>query len=239
MTSRVVVITGAQGGIGAELVRAFTATGDTVESLDLVEGFDVSDRAACDAEIDRILRDRGRVDVLCNNAGIGASGDVLCTTAEEWRRVFDVNVIGAANMTAAVLPSMRAARRGAIVNTCSIVASVGFVDRVVYSASKGALLAMTRAIAADEAARGIRVNAVSPATVDGPWVRRNAEASGDSERFLTAMRRRQPLEELISPAEVARAVLFLADRDSQLTAVNLPVDGGSLGVRLIDLPANG
>ncbi len=233
MTPRVVLVTGSEGGIGTEIVRAFREAGEFVEGLDQVHGFDVADEVACREAVARVLARHGRVDVLCNNAGVGATGDVVNATAEEWQRVFAVNVFGAANMAAAVLPAMRVARSGAIVNICSILATIGFVDRVVYSASKGALLAMTRAIAADEAANGIRVNAVSPATVDGPWVRRNAEASGDSIGFLEAMRRRQPTGELISAAEVARAVRFLADPGSQLTGIDLLVDGGTSGLRVV------
>ncbi|MQA04459.1 MAG: SDR family NAD(P)-dependent oxidoreductase [Streptosporangiales bacterium] len=126
--------------------------------------FDVADPAGCRKAVAEILARHGRVDVLCNNAGVGAAGDAVEATAEDWQRVFAVNVYGAAHMTAAVLPAMREAGRGVIVNTCSVAATVGLPDRVVYSASKGALLALTRAVAADEIHHGIRVNAVSPGT---------------------------------------------------------------------------
>ncbi|WP_269813871.1 SDR family NAD(P)-dependent oxidoreductase [Jiangella endophytica] len=234
MNARVVVVTGAVGGIGTEITKAFEELGDVVVGLDIASGFDVTDPAACRQATREILDRHGRVDVLCNNAGVGAAGDVVSAEPEDWQLVFAVNVLGAAHMTAAVLPSMRAAGSGAIVNTCSIVASVGFADRVVYSASKGALLAMTRAIAADEARRGIRVNSVSPATVDGPWVRRNAGLSSDPEQFLRSMRRRQPLGQLISAGAVARAVTYLADPDLEVSGIDLPVDGGLSGIRLTD-----
>ena len=234
MAERVVVVTGSAGGIGAEIVRAFTTLGDFVEGLDRVDGFDVADPAACHEAVATIVDRHGCIDVLCNNAGVGAAGDVVDAAPSDWQRVFAVNVFGAAHLTAAVLPAMRAKGRGAIVNTCSIVASVGFADRVVYSASKGALLAMTRAMAADEAQCGIRVNAVSPATVDGPWVARNADAAGDRDSFLEQMRRRQPIGEFISSAEVARAVVFLAHPETQLTGVDLRVDGGVSGLRIVE-----
>jgi 2-keto-3-deoxy-L-fuconate dehydrogenase len=213
-------------------VAAFEGLGDTVEGIDSVDGTDIADPEACRKIVRAILGRHGRIDVLCNNAGVSAAGDAVQATPDDWHRVFAVNVFGAANMTAAVLPSMREARSGVIVNTCSVVATVGLPDRVVYSSSKGALLAMTRAVAADEVGRGIRVNSVSPATVDGRWVRHNAEASGDPEAFLTAMRERQPTGELISSTAVARSITFLADPAIRLTGIDLAVDGGLTGLRI-------
>ncbi len=229
---RIVIVTGGRGGIGAEIVAAFEALGDHVEVFDRVDGLDITDRAACERAVAEVIARHGRVDVLCNNAGVGAAGTVTDATPDDWERVLGVNVVGAANMAAAVLPSMRAARSGVIINTCSIAATVGLVDRVAYSASKGALAAMTRAMAADEAAHGIRVNSVSPATVDGPWVRRNAAAAPDPEAFLAAMRRRQPSNDLIHPQAVARAITWLADPLGGLTGVDLPVDGGMTAMQL-------
>ena len=150
MPERVVVVTGSSGGIGSAIVDRFTAAGDIVVGLDLLDGVDVSQPDDCAAAAARIIAEHGRIDVLCNNAGIGATGDVVASSPEDWQRVFAVNVFGVANMSRAVLPAMRAAGRGAVVNTCSVVASVGLVDRAVYSASKGAVLALTRAMAADE-----------------------------------------------------------------------------------------
>src|SRR4029078_735822 len=105
---------------------------------------------------------------LCNSAGVTDVVDVVSSTRDEWEQVFAVNVFGVANVSRAFLPAMRAAGRGAIVNTCSVVASVGLVDRAVYGASKGAVLALTKAMAVDEIAHGIRVNCVSPGTVLRP-----------------------------------------------------------------------
>ncbi|MEP6625382.1 MAG: SDR family NAD(P)-dependent oxidoreductase, partial [Acidimicrobiia bacterium] len=147
MPDRVVVVTGASGGIGSAIGAAFTALGDIVVGLDLLDGFDVTDPSACTEASARIERDHGRIDVLCNNAGISAVGDVVQSTPEEWERVFAVNVFGAANMSRAIVPTMRAAGTGVIVNTCSVVASVGLVERAVYGASKGAVLALTKSLA--------------------------------------------------------------------------------------------
>jgi NAD(P)-dependent dehydrogenase (short-subunit alcohol dehydrogenase family) len=233
MTGRVVVVTGSSGGIGAAIVRRFAASGATTIGLDLLDGFDVTDPAACDAAAEHILSEHGRVDVLCNNAGVGAVGDVVASTPADWQRVFAVNVYGVANMCRAILPAMRSAGDGAIVNTCSVVASVGLVERAVYSASKGAVLALTRAMAADEVRHGIRVNCVSPGTVASPWVERVVAAADDPDATLEALRRRQPLGRLVSCDEVATAVEYLADPASFTTGTDILLDGGTTGVRLV------
>lgn len=231
--ARVVVVTGAAGGIGTALVDVFEQAGDVVVGLDLEWGFDVRDPEACRIEAGRIHEEHGRIDVLCNNAGVGAVGDVVDAPVEDWQRVFAVNVFGLAHLSAAVLPYMRAAGVGAIVNTCSIVADVGLVERAVYSASKGAVLALTRAMAADEAHRGIRVNCVSPGTVDGPWVRRLIDGSDDPAATLAGLEARQPLGRLVGPEEVAAAVLHLAAPTTYTTGQELVLDGGITGIRLL------
>ncbi|HEX9260818.1 MAG TPA: SDR family oxidoreductase [Acidimicrobiales bacterium] len=230
---RVVVVTGSAGGIGREIVARFERDGDVVVGLDVVDGFDVSDPAACDAAAQRVLAEHGRIDVLCNNAGIAAVGDVVVATPEEWERVFAVNVFGAAYLSRAVLPAMRAAGRGAIVNTCSVAAVVGLVERAVYSASKGALLALTRAMAADEVATGVRINCVCPGTVDGPWIRRVASARPDPAAAIAALESRQPLGRLVAAHEVADAIAYLASDTCYTTGAELLLDGGITGVRIV------
>jgi 2-keto-3-deoxy-L-fuconate dehydrogenase len=234
MSGRVVVVTGSSGGIGSAIVDRFSAAGDLVVGLDLVDGVDISRPEDCAAAITRIIADHNRIDVLCNNAGVGATGDVVASSLEEWQRVFAVNVFGVANMSRAVLPSMRFAGRGTVVNTCSVVASVGLVDRAVYSASKGAVLALTRAMAADEIRYGIRVNCVSPGTVASPWVERTVAALPDPEAGFEALRRRQPLGRMVSCDEVAAAVVYLADDNTFTTGADFLLDGGITGVRLVD-----
>lgn len=233
MTGRVVIVTGTSGGIGSAIAAEFEALGDTVVGLDIVEGFDVTDPHQCKAVATRVDREHGHIDVLCNNAGIGAVGDVTQATIDEWQRVFAVNVFGIAHLSAAVLPAMRRVGRGAIVNTCSVAADVGLIERAVYSASKGAVLGLTRAIAADEADNGIRVNCVSPGTVDGPWVRRLIDNSDDPAATRSALERRQPLGRLVAPEEVAKAVAFLAAETTFTTGQDLLLDGGITGVRIV------
>jgi NAD(P)-dependent dehydrogenase (short-subunit alcohol dehydrogenase family) len=233
MAQRVVVVTGARGGIGSAITDAFTALGDTVVGLDLLDGFDVTDAHACADAAARVEAEHGAVDVLCNNAGIAAVGDVVTSTPAEWERVFAVNVFGVANMSRAFLPAMRAAGTGAIVNTCSVVASVGLVDRAVYGASKGAVLALTKAMAADEVGHGIRVNCVSPGTVWSPWVERLTQETTDPDAAVEALRRRQPLGRMVSCEEVAAAVVYLAAPTTFTSGADFLLDGAITGVRIV------
>ena len=233
MAQRVIVVTGARGGIGRAIVDAFTAIGDRVIGLDLLDGFDVTDANACTEAAARIEAEHGAVDVLCNNAGIAATGDVVASTPDEWERVFAVNVFGVANMSRAFLPAIRAAGRGAVVNTCSVVASVGLVERAVYGTSKGAVLALTKAMAADEIVHGIRVNCVSPGTVWSPWVERLVEATPDPVAAEEALRRRQPLGRMVSCDEVAAAIVYLSAPTTFTTGADFLLDGGITGVRIV------
>ncbi len=233
MGGRVVVITGAAGGIGSAMMAAFAAAGDVTVGLDLADGFDVTDPQQCVDTADRVVAEHGRIDVLCNNAGISAIGDVVQSTPDEWHRVFAVNVFGIANMSRAVIPHMRASGGGAIVNTCSIVATVGLVQRAVYGASKGAVLGLTKAMAADEVQHGIRVNCVSPGTVESPWVQRLVAATADPAATHDALRRRQPMGDLVSCEAVADAVVYLAAPTTFTTGTELLLDGGISGVRIV------
>lgn len=234
MAKRIVLVTGSAGGIGTAVAKRFSDVGDIVIGLDLVDGFDVTDPAACTAAVAQVVERHGQIDVLCNNAGVGAVGDVVDATSEDWHRVFAVNVFGIANMSRAVLPVMRSASTGTIVNTCSIAATVGLAQRAVYSASKGAVLSLTKAMAADEIKFGIRVNSVSPGTVFSPWVARLLAGSPDPVVALDALRRRQPLGRLVSCDEAADAVFYLAAETTFTTGADFLLDGGISGVRLVD-----
>jgi NAD(P)-dependent dehydrogenase (short-subunit alcohol dehydrogenase family) len=228
------LVTGSAGGIGAVTADLFRAHGDVVLGLDLANGFDVTDRAACEGAVRDVVATHGRIDVLCNIAGVGAVGDVVDASEADWQHVFGVNVFGVANMSRAVLPTMRAAGRGAIVNACSVAASVGLVERAVYSASKGAVLALTKAMAADEVKHGVRVNCVSPGTVKSPWVERLVAATPDPDRTMEALRRRQPMGRLVGCDEVAEAICYLAAPTTFTTGADFLLDGGITSVRLVD-----
>jgi NAD(P)-dependent dehydrogenase (short-subunit alcohol dehydrogenase family) len=151
----------------------------------------------------------------------------------EWARVLDVNVTGMARVTRAALPHLRRSAHPAVVTMCSAVAFVGVRQRALYSASKGAVLGLTLAMAADFAAEGIRVNAVAPGTADTPWVARLLDAADDPEAAAAALRARQPLGRLVTAEEVALAVASLASPlAGSTTGAVLRVDGGMTSVRL-------
>ncbi|MEV6492356.1 SDR family oxidoreductase [Actinoplanes sp. NPDC051633] len=229
----VAVVTGSASGIGAATAALLTSRGATVEGLDKATGCDVTDPESVEAGINRIVVTQGRIDVLVNNAGIGAQGDVAANPDDEWRRVFDVNVLGMARVSRAALPHLRRSEHAAIVNLCSIVALIGLPNRALYAASKGAVAALTLAMAADHVHEGIRVNAVIPGTADTPWVGRLLEATDDPDAARAALVARQPIGRLVSADEVANAIAYLASPLSgSTTGTLLPVDGGVVGVRV-------
>ncbi|WP_305784596.1 SDR family NAD(P)-dependent oxidoreductase [Symbioplanes lichenis] len=243
----VAVVTGGGSGIGAAVTAAFRARGARVAVLDLEPGApadgilpvvaDVADRSSLERAAELVATELGGADILVNNAGISAVGTVEANDDAEWQRVLDVNVVGIARTTAAFLPYLRRSPHPAIVNTSSIAALAGLPQRVLYSASKGAVHAMTLALATDLVGEGIRVNCVAPGTVDTPWVARllarTDDPAGEKERLAA----RQPTGRLVTAAEVAEAVAYLADPASAATTgMSLAVDGGMSGLRL---PARG
>jgi 2-keto-3-deoxy-L-fuconate dehydrogenase len=171
--------------------------------------------------------------VVVNNAGIGAAGDVAANADDEWARVLDVNVVSIARVTSAALPHLLRSEHAVVVNTCSAAALVGIPNRALYSASKGAVAALTLAMAADHVRDGIRVNAVAPGTADTPWVGRLLAASDDPEQAAEALRARQPLGRLITAEEVAHAIASLASPlGASTTGAILRVDGGMTSLRI-------
>jgi NAD(P)-dependent dehydrogenase (short-subunit alcohol dehydrogenase family) len=239
----VAAVTGGASGLGAAIARRLTADGARVAVLDrdvsdppegtLAVQADVTDDASVRAAIDRVLQEWGRLDVLVNNAGIGAQGTVADNPDEEWHRVLDVNLLGIVRATRAALPALRRSPSAAIVNTGSIAATAGLPQRAAYSASKGAVHALTRAMAADHLAEGIRVCAVAPGTADTPWVGRLLERADDPAAERAALEARQPHGRLVSADEVAGAVAYLASpRSTSTTGIVLAVDGGMQELRL-------
>jgi len=216
----VAVVTGGASGIGAAVVRELVAQGARVAVLDLDPAgaepgtlavrTDVADDASVRAAVDQVLAELGRLDVLVNNAGIGAQGTVADNDDGEWLRVLDVNVLGIVRTSRAALPALRRSPAAAIVNTGSIAATAGLPQRALYSASKGAVLALTRAMAADHLAEGIRVNCVNPGTADTPWIGRLLASADDPQSERAALEARQPHGRLVSAGEVATAVAYLA-----------------------------
>jgi 2-keto-3-deoxy-L-fuconate dehydrogenase len=239
----VAVVTGGGSGIGAAVTAELRARGARVGVLDLDPGAaaehvlpvvaDVADRASLEQAAARVADEFGGIDILINNAGISAVGTVEDNDDDEWARVLDVNVVGIARTTAAILPYLRQSSCGAIVNTSSIAATAGLVQRALYCASKGAVHALTLAMAADLVPEGIRVNCVAPGTVDTPWVARLLARTDDPAAERARLEARQPTGRLVTAQEVATAVAYLASPDSgATTGMSLAVDGGMSGLRL-------
>ncbi|MFE7157438.1 SDR family NAD(P)-dependent oxidoreductase [Streptomyces sp. NPDC057636] len=237
------LVTGGASGIGRATAELLTARGASVAVLDLDPGSldkplrgytaDVSDDASVRAAVAAAVADLGGLDILVNNAGIGAQGTVEDNDDDQWHRVLDVNVLGIVRTTRAALPHLRDSAHAAIVNTCSIAATAGLPQRALYSASKGAVYSLTLAMAADHVREGVRVNCVNPGTVDTPWVGRLLSAAPDPAAERAALASRQPTGRLVSAAEVAGAVAYLASPLSgATTGTALAVDGGMQGLRL-------
>ncbi|MFF7285894.1 SDR family NAD(P)-dependent oxidoreductase [Streptomyces griseorubiginosus] len=237
------VVTGGASGIGRAVAERLAERGANVAVLDLdpsgvhapLTGIraDVSDDAGVRAAVAEAAEQLGGLDILVNNAGIGAVGTVEDHTDEQWHRVLDVNVVGMVRVTRAALPHLRRSAHASVVNVCSIAATAGLPQRALYSATKGAVLSLTLAMAADHVREGIRVNCVNPGTVDTPWVSRLLDGADDPEAERAALNARQPLGRLVTADEVAAAVLYLAGPSAgSVTGTALAVDGGMQGLRL-------
>jgi NAD(P)-dependent dehydrogenase (short-subunit alcohol dehydrogenase family) len=225
-------VTGAGSGIGTAVARRLAADGAEVILADLaLEPVEVLAREIGGHPLQLDVRDEQQVavamdgvDVLVNVAGIGSTTTAPDTPLDVWENVFAVNARGTFLCCKHAIPGMAERRAGSIVNIASVAALVGFRNRAAYCASKGAVVALTRALALDHVADGIRVNAVCPGTVDSPWVRRLVEDAGES---LDALRARQPMGRLGLPEEVADAVAYLAsDAAAFVTGTALVIDGG-------------
>lgn len=238
----VAIVTGGASGIGLATALALVDRGARVAVFDLVpevpaplEGFavDVADRRSVEAAVAAVGERFGRIDIVVNNAGIGAAGTVADNADAEWARVLDINVIGVARVSSAALPWLRESPAAAIVNTSSIAAQSGLPLRALYSASKGAVLALTRAMATDHVRQGIRVNCVCPGTAATPWVERLLAASDDPAAELAALNARQAIGRLVTAEEVAHAICYLASPLSgSTTGTALDVDGGATHLRV-------
>ena len=246
---RTVVVTGGGSGIGRACARAFAEEGARVAIVDsdpaggeaaaaevrsaggeaMIRVSDVSDAQAVDADARAVLSAWGRIDVLVTSAGWSCGGTVTTTAPADWARVFKVNVDGTWLWARAVLPSMQAAKRGAIVTITSQLAIAGGHHNSAYIASKGAVIALTRTMALDFVADGIRVNAVAPGATQTPMIERAFSRAPDPAAARANSARRHAMGRLAQPDEVAAAVLFLAsDAAGFVTGTVMPVDGGWL-----------
>jgi NAD(P)-dependent dehydrogenase (short-subunit alcohol dehydrogenase family) len=242
-TGLVAVVTGAGSGIGLAVAQHFHDNGAKVYGLDLQEGSmspyahfincDIGDPASVSSAFAALAKQTQVIDILANNAGVGATGTVEDASEEDWHKVLNINVVGTSRVSAAAIPLLRKSKSPAIVNTCSIAATAGIPKRAVYSASKGAIMSLTLAMAADHVKEGIRVNCVNPGTSDTPWVARLLSQAKDPAAERAALEARQPMGRLVSADEVASAIAYLASpRQASTTGTILAVDGGMQGLRL-------
>ena len=232
-----VVVTGAGSGIGFETARQFVDQGALVVAADIdvravptgcvAIPVDVSEPSGISRLLSAAEDVHGPIDILCNNAGVGSTSSVVDCKVEEWERTFAVNVRSIFLAIKFVLPSMLARRGGVIVNMGSVAGLFGIRNRAAYSASKGAVIALTKQVATQYGAAGIRCNCVCPGTIDTPWVSRLADNSDDPVAARAALVDRQPLGRLGQASEVAAAVLYLASAEAAFcSGTILVVDGG-------------
>jgi len=236
LAGKTALVTAAAQGIGRATAELFAAHGADVLATDINTAALAQLQRCRTAKLDVLLPDEitrvvagaGEIDILFNCAGFVANGSLLDCTVDQWTLSFDVNVTSMFHLIRAVLPQMLARRRGSIINMSSVASSIkGVVNRCAYSATKGAVIGLTKSIAADFVTSGVRCNAICPGTVDTPSLHQRLAASGDYDASLRAFIARQPMGRLGQPAEIAALALYLASDESQFTTGQCHiVDGG-------------
>ena len=243
LQGRVVLVTGGASGIGLASVEILLARGATVGVLDreteTVPGgattcrADVRDMKSVAAAVSGFCQSHGRLDVLVNNAGVSFVGGIDEGTEEDWKRVFDINVFGQMRVLRAALPFLRSSDAASIIIMSSCSALNGIPDRVLYSASKGAVQSMMLALATDLVREDICVNAIAPGTVATPFMAEITERSEDPARLRASFNARQPTGRMLDPAEIGHAVAYLAHAATRsTTGATLEIDGGMGTIRL-------
>jgi len=245
---KVSLVTGAGSGIGAAIAESFADAGALVYVADCIAAaaedtvarivekggraqiaiIDVADEVACKSLVERILLENdGRCDVLVNNAGVGHVGTILNTEPDDLERLWQINVRGAYFLSRAVLPAMISRRAGSIINLGSVAALIGMEARFAYTVSKHAVMGMTRAMAMDHGASGVRINCICPGRTQTPFVDQRLREYAHPEEFMKQMVAPHALKRLAQPSEIAAAALYLAcDESSYVTGSAFCVDGG-------------
>lgn len=247
LAGRRIVITGGSSGVGRACVEHLIEVGARIVSIDVNPWeststtpeaaliADVRDQESLEAAMTSAAERLDGIDVLINNAGVSFVGGVEDGDESDLLRILDINLLGYVRAIRAALPHLRKGTASSIVNVSSTTATSGFRRRAIYSAAKGGVEAMTRSIAADLVAEGIVVNAVSPGTVDTPFMTELADQSDDPAATRAAFEARQPTGRMVAPTEVARAVAYCADpANRSLVGMTLVLDGGILGLHLTD-----
>ena len=244
LSGKRIIVTGAGSGIGRAIALRFAAEGARVVISDVDE--EAATRVAAEAEGETLVRktdvtstsdietlvqtsveEWGGLDVMVNNAGIGVAGTTTVTTEEDYERVMDVCLRGTFLGMKHAIPAIRDSEGGSVINMSSVAALVGIADRAVYSAAKGAILAITRAAAIDHVEEGVRVNCIAPGTVDTPWIGRITAGYDDPEEARRNMQARQPHGRLVTPEEIAAMAAYLAsDESASVIGACMIVDGG-------------
>lgn len=241
------LITGAGSGIGASIARVFATAGAHIFVADVQHqagravtdeitaaggraeflGIDVADQTSTEKAAGFVLQEKGGLDILVNNAGIGHVGTILQTTATDLDRLYAVNVRGVFNLSRAFLPRMVERKKGNIINLASIGGVVGIRDRLAYCTTKFAVVGLTKSMALDHAADGIRVNCICPGRVETPFVTARLKEYPDPEKAYREMSATQALGRMAKPEEIAHAALYLAsDESAFITGTAFLIDGG-------------
>lgn len=236
LAGKTALITGAAHGIGRATAELYLREGATLWAVDrdgealatlddaITRSVDVCDAAAVEA----LIAEAPPLDVLFNCAGMVAAGTILDCSEADWNASFDLNVTAMYRLIRAALPGMLASGGGSIVNMASVASSItGVPNRFAYGASKAAVIGLTKAVAADFVAQGIRCNAICPGTVDTSALHQRLRATGDYENALRAFNARQPMGRLGKAEEIAALALYLASDESAFTTGQIQViDGG-------------
>lgn len=245
LTGKIALVTGAASGIGEAMVKALAQAGAFVYVCDVdgengerVAGeisaesalflkLNVAEKAECEAVAERVLDERGKLDILINNAGIGHVGTMLQTTEEDLDKLYAVNVRGVFSLTKAFLPSMIERNYGVVINTSSIGGVVAVSDRLAYCTTKFAIVGFTKCLALDHAKQGIRANAICPGRVETPFVKKRISEYPDPQKAYDEMAATQALGRMATPEEIAAAALYLSsDEAAFVTGTAFEIDGG-------------
>jgi 2-keto-3-deoxy-L-fuconate dehydrogenase len=247
LTNKVALVTGAASGIGQSITEIFARAGafvfvadrdskggaETVRRIERAGGqaefmaLDVTNEVECSAVAEHVHKTKGHLDILVNNAGIGHVGTILQTSGADMDRLYAVNVRGVFNLSKAFLPEMLMRKAGNIINLASIGGVVGIRDRLAYCTTKFAVVGMTKSMALDHAAEGIRVNCICPGRVETPFVSARLKEYPDPEKAYQDMASTQALGRMAKPEEIASAALYLAsDESAFITGTPFLIDGG-------------